>query len=277
MAALMCLSLAFPAPAQEVKPAEAKAYPEPADGLLQHLHELRDTARNNERERFSAIARNLVIPRHAAWFARNFGQEEGENLAHEYERLLPNLEEKLRGALLEALKGGRTEFTVERRQDAAGLNERTVTHALFCAAKEPLVLYDVSTIKPDRQDSCVFADFIYVEGGFRFLPGTFFYLLRTFTPRIRVGGNVQQSRLKYRPAPRYPAEARDQGITGTVRLEVVIGTDGSVDELKVIAGHPILAEAAVEAVRQWRYVPTLLNGRPVEVASTIDVVFTLQL
>jgi len=275
LAVIVCLSLTFMVHAQEGKPPEVAAYPESADGLLQLLHDLRDAARTNDRDKFSAIARDLVIPQHAAWFARNFGPEEGESLVREYEKLLPGFEERLRKSLLEALKEGRPEFKIERREDAQGLNERTVTYALFRAAREPLVLYDASTVKPDQQGAWVFADFFYVEGGFRFLPGTFFYSLTNFTPRLYVGGNVQQARLTYQPAPHYPAGAKEQGITGTVRLEVVIGTDGTVRELKVIAGAPALVGAAVEAVRQWRYKTTLLNGRPVEVVSTIDVMFRL--
>ncbi len=61
-----------------------------------------------------------------------------------------------------------------------------------------------------------------------------------------------------------------------VRMQAVISADGRVAELTVYSGDPILAAAATEAVRQWRYQPTLLNGRPVEVVTTIDVIFTLR-
>ena len=75
--------------------------------------------------------------------------------------------------------------------------------------------------------------------------------------------------------PLYPALAKQARIQGTVRLQAVIAKDGSVVELQVISGHPLLVQAALDAVRQWRYRPTLLNGEPVEVVTTIDVVFTL--
>ena len=93
--------------------------------------------------------------------------------------------------------------------------------------------------------------------------------------RIRVGGQVQQARLIQKITPLYPPLAKQARISGTVRLQAVIAKDGSIQELQVLAGHPLLVQAALEAVRQWRYQPTLLNGEPVEVVTTIDVVFTL--
>jgi len=69
--------------------------------------------------------------------------------------------------------------------------------------------------------------------------------------------------------------ARQARIQGTVVLQAVIGKDGSIQNLKVVSGHPMLAPAALEAVKQWRYKPYFLNGEPVEVDTTINVNFTL--
>ena len=69
--------------------------------------------------------------------------------------------------------------------------------------------------------------------------------------------------------------ARAARVQGTVRLEGILGKDGRVRELRVISGHPLLAPAALEAVRPWIYKPTFLNGEPVEVLAPIDVNFTL--
>jgi periplasmic protein TonB len=93
--------------------------------------------------------------------------------------------------------------------------------------------------------------------------------------RIRVGGNVQQAKLVRQPKPVYPPLAKQARISGTVKLEAVIAKDGTIQNLKVIAGHPLLVPAAMEAVKQWVYAPTLLNGEPVEVVTQIDVNFTL--
>jgi TonB family protein len=93
--------------------------------------------------------------------------------------------------------------------------------------------------------------------------------------RLRVGGNAQQSKLVRQPRPAYPPAAKEQRISGVVKLEAVIGKDGTMQNLKVLDGHPLLVPAALEAVRQWVYEPTLLNGNPVEVVTQIDVNFTL--
>ena len=93
--------------------------------------------------------------------------------------------------------------------------------------------------------------------------------------RIRVGGQVQTAKLVNKVTPVYPPLAKQARIQGTVRLQAVIAKDGSVVELQVLSGHPLLVQAALDAVRQWRYHPTLLNGEPVEVVTTVDVIFTL--
>jgi periplasmic protein TonB len=93
--------------------------------------------------------------------------------------------------------------------------------------------------------------------------------------RIRQGGAVQAAMLVNRVQPTYPPLARQTRISGTVRLHAIISKDGSVQQLEVLQGHPLLVQAALDAVRQWKYRPTTLNGDPVEVDTTIDVIFSL--
>jgi TonB family protein len=95
--------------------------------------------------------------------------------------------------------------------------------------------------------------------------------------RIRVGGNVQASKLIYHVNPVYPPALLREGVSGTVLLHAVISVDGSLLHVEAINTNvnPGLAAAALDAVRQWRYQPTLLNGQPVEVTTTITVDFQL--
>ncbi len=93
--------------------------------------------------------------------------------------------------------------------------------------------------------------------------------------RIKVGGNVTAAKIINRTTPNYPPLARQTRISGTVRLHAIIAKDGTVQQLEVLSGHPLLVQAALDAVRQWRYQPTLLNGEPVEVDTTVDVIFSL--
>jgi TonB family protein len=93
--------------------------------------------------------------------------------------------------------------------------------------------------------------------------------------RIRVGGNVQAAKLIRQPLPVYPQVAKTAQISGTVILHTIIAKDGSVQEVQFVSGPPLLMRSAMDAVKQWKYEPTLLNGQPVEVDTTISVVFTL--
>lgn len=91
----------------------------------------------------------------------------------------------------------------------------------------------------------------------------------------QIGGDVEAAHIISQPQPAYPALARQARIQGTVLLHAIIDRDGRVIELQVISGHPLLVSAALAAVKQWRYQPTLLNNEPVEVDTTIRVDFVL--
>src|SRR5262245_60132785 len=90
---------------------------------------------------------------------------------------------------------------------------------------------------------------------------------------IRVGGNVREPRPLKMVPPIYPTLASRARITGTVVLEATLTAQGTVEEIRVISGHPLLIEAAIACVRQWQYEPTLLNGTPVAVILTAKVRF----
>ncbi len=92
---------------------------------------------------------------------------------------------------------------------------------------------------------------------------------------IHVVSDVQMAKLIRKVVPEYPALARSLRIAGVVHLVGTIAKDGTIRNLQLIGGHPLLARAAMDAVRQWLYKPTLLNGEPVEVIAPIDVTFTL--
>ena len=93
--------------------------------------------------------------------------------------------------------------------------------------------------------------------------------------RIKVGGAVQAARIRRQVMPVYPPLAKQARISGTVLLEGIISREGSIENLRVLSGHPLLIPAALDAVRQWLSHPTLLNGDPVEVVAPIEVHFRL--
>ena len=91
----------------------------------------------------------------------------------------------------------------------------------------------------------------------------------------RIGGNVMAANIIHQVLPAYPQIAKTAHISGTVVLHAIIAKDGTVQEMQFISGPPLLMRAAMDAVKQWRYRPTLLNGQPVKVDTTISVVFNL--
>jgi len=93
--------------------------------------------------------------------------------------------------------------------------------------------------------------------------------------RIRVSQGVMSALVVSKVQPEYPDDAKAQRIQGAVRLQAKIDKDGNVANLQLISGDPVLAPAAIEAVKQWKYRPYLLNGDPIEVETTVTVNFTL--
>lgn len=93
--------------------------------------------------------------------------------------------------------------------------------------------------------------------------------------RVRVSEKVSQLLLSQKVSPQYPHEARKEHIQGPVVLKAEVDTSGNVQDLAVVSGHPLLAPAAIDAVKQWKYKPYLLNGQPVNVETQVTVSFTL--
>ncbi len=94
--------------------------------------------------------------------------------------------------------------------------------------------------------------------------------------RIRLTGEVVQQKRLHDVAPVYPELAKQAGVQGAVRLAIVIDKQGRVSDIRVVQGHPLLISAAIEAVKQWEFQPTLLNGQPVEVATDVSVDFAMK-
>ena len=93
---------------------------------------------------------------------------------------------------------------------------------------------------------------------------------------MRVGGDIKEPRKIYDAKPTYPPAAQAAGVQGIVIVEAIIGVDGRVSSAKILRSVPMLEEAAIDAVSQWVYEPTLLSGVPVPVVMTVTVNFTLK-
>jgi len=238
-------------------------------------------ARRNDEGKLKEIAHEMIIPNYEAWFKTTFGEERGAGMGTPYGRNLEREERSIPWVLgLMAKKEGA--LLVEDVREPLTSGENWCAKALVDTAKKDTAFYLVTLEQAQSDGTKRYSSagyFTLVEGAYRRLdcfdlglsagPGH-----RIVGP-LRVGGNVQAARIINRVQPVYPEDARLGRISGTVRLHVIIGTDGTMKQLEVISGHPMLQKAALDAVRQWRYQQTLLNGEPVEVDTTIDVIFAL--
>jgi TonB family protein len=124
---------------------------------------------------------------------------------------------------------------------------------------------------PKDKELVTLADFFFIEGKFRWVSTVQYFPFQPPSKHSFVPAKVLK-----KVQPEYPAEARQNKIQGTVKIQVIIEKDGFVIVQNVVEGDPILSPAAIEAVKQWRYAPTLFDGKPVDIQTTIDVNFTLR-
>lgn len=277
---LFCYSTLQCAQSQEPKDSSAassgaSAYPESPDGLTSFIEDMLDAMKSGRTDRTSSYFSNLAIPDHSSWFVKIFGPEEGGRLDARYGELLPQAPNKISQRLKYALDSRRTDVKVtvlQKPVDPSARLGRVITEAMI----QPVALYSASGTSPGEKYPAYLGDFVFVEGAFRYADTEVFQALSTAPPlRIRQGGNVTTASIVHKVAPNYPDEARLARTQGSVVLHVILGTDGAVKEVEPVSGDPVLSSAAIEAVKQWKYKPTLLNGQPVEVDTTITIEFHL--
>jgi TonB family protein len=249
------------------------AYPDTPEGLKRLLSDIFAAMKADDNAKISSYLTDMAIPNDSEWFTKTFGPTEAPRVDAKYLELEPQALEALEKVFDSALTSSHTTVTVLVFQKDSDTNLRLV-HAALQAMIVPGKIYSASGSSASDQNPVALGTFVYVNGGFRSLNPEVVQALSTAPPmRVRLGGKVASAKLTHRVDPIYPPLALQNQVKGTVELKVVLQVDGSVGSVTVISGPPLLIMAAVDAVRQWRYSPTLLNGKPVEVDTTIDVVF----
>jgi TonB family protein len=234
------------------------AYPNTADGLGRLLQDMVAAAKGNDQARLTALIKQTEIPSYETWFTTTFGQQTGEKMGHDYGRLLDKNEKDFKEFWMQLARQDGQIFTLRLDEALQRKQYATLTHVLafyFANWKRS------ETPKDAKRDPVGY--FIYLDGQFRW--HSLVEFMRDQHPATLIS----------RVSPNYPPEAKARGIQGQVAVEVIIGKNGSVSALQLLSGDPLLAPAAMEAVRQWRYQPLLVNGQPVPIRTTITVNFTL--
>lgn len=269
--------------------------PDSPGGLERLAKEIFKAQKSGDSARASALAQTMVLPDPASWYLQTFGPEIAGKEGAKYVNDKDHLPAEILSFFFDALKSGHTELSAARFGETCDDNAGEYAFGTLQLRLQPIPLYELR-LRNGNQFLRFFA-LVYVDGAFRFVlapkvPDHFPYRPRpssnSDTPgtaaesrahppisRVRQGGNVVAASLMKRVTPEYPHIAREEHLSGTVRMHAIIAKDGSVSELIVLNGYCSLAKSSVEAVKQWRYRPTLFNGEPVEVDTTIDVIFSL--
>lgn len=286
---IFCLS-GSPGFAQETQqntpaasPATIPSYSDNAKGLEKLIKEMMQLQKDGNQGELAPYVKSLALPDPDAWFKSVFGDETGARLAAasaKWRTQAPLVILKTLSAMIDAKQ---TEVQAVRLADACNYSTTENEYPILELRQRPEPLYDVRFRSDTRE--AVWSYFAYVNGSFRYigllekkdaiLPPVREKQETEDGKRIQIGGNVQQARIVHRVQPEYPMEAKAAGIQGTVVLHAIIAKDGSIKDLDLIKGQCLLARSSMDAVKHWQYSPTLLQGVPVEVDTTIQVVFQL--
>lgn len=267
--------------AQQAGVSSIAIYPDTRDGLEHFAKDLLNAHKlGNQPDEVQRLVQSLALPNPRAWFSMVFGEHAYEALAQAYSRNQDTLLQGVDAAVVTAARDGYSEIRAKKYEKSCDDNAGELTFPLLMARITPVPLYELRMINASSfQRISIFA---HVDGTFRYvgplnIPDEFAPAEDVKPPaRIQLQGNVQASKIIKRVAPSYPDAARRERLEGTVRFHAIIGTDGSVQQVRVIRGYCSLSEVSLPAVKQWRYTPTLVKGEPVEVDTTIDVIFSLR-
>jgi len=279
-------------------------FPDSASGLEKLAKEMLKAQKDGDATRAAALAQSLVLPDAPAWYSEVFGEYTATHEGLVYEQNRKNLPDEILALFTRVLQEKYTSIAARRFDSSCDDDAGENTFSLLQQRLEPLPLYELRFFNGVRFYR-LWA-LAYVDGAFRFIktPDVAAYIPPTKKPapvrdtriastvggaekddstdgkkesadRLRTGDKVTASKIIRKIQPSYPEIARREHLQGTVRLHAIIGKDGAIAQLKVMKGYCSLAQAAIEAVKGWRYTPTLLAGQPVEVDTTIDVIFSL--
>ncbi|HEV2315928.1 MAG TPA: energy transducer TonB [Candidatus Acidoferrales bacterium] len=264
-------------PARSVVPA-IPSYPDSPGGLQKLFKEMLKLEKNGKTNALAPYVQSLILPNSDVWFRSTFGDAIGGSLAGDYERTQAELPVSFPDTLADLVAKHLPDPEAIRFTDSCNSHASETEYPILLLRANVQPLYDVRFEYGNRLTLIPY--FAYVDGAFRYL-GNFHVRTQNFpskrvdVKRVRVGGNVIMARLIHRTMPVYPVDAKIRGVQGTVLLHALIGADGNVHDLQVMQGPCSLAQSAVKAVSQWRYKPTMLEGNPVQVDTTITVIFNL--
>jgi TonB family protein len=273
----------------------APNYPDSTGGLEKLTKDILRALKQGNRTEAEQLVQSLVLPNPAEWYPENFGSGAADD-AQNYQKIAKMIPFQLLDNFMKVAQENDAQIEATRYEKSCDDNASEETFGILQRRVQPIPMYELRVFR-GRSFTRFFA-FVFAQGAFRFIippkPGLpNVSSTQAASPSaanaktdkgenhsdmegISVLGPIQAAKLIHRVDPKYPEIARGEGLQGEVTLHAIVGRDGTIRDLYVMKGSCSLAEAAYKAVRQWRYSPTLVNGRPVEVDTTIRVNFLLR-
>ncbi|MHB8755050.1 MAG: energy transducer TonB [Candidatus Acidiferrales bacterium] len=267
----------------------AETYPNTPEGLRSLIQQILQAARVKDRITENELIHSLLISDNSTWFTDEYGPGFGASLAAAYHREMPNLEDEIRSVYEGNAKRGWTnpeilQYTDPEKVDSpidAFLNCMDQIVPLYATAFQgDTPRFYVSLKIGGKAKPASLGDlngyFIYDRGGFRFVPSDVLLKLPSGRPvRLQLDMNIMRSKIIKEVQVQIPQKAIARHISGTAIVEVVLDVNGNIKEAKAVQGDPILSAALMDAVKQWRFAPTTLDGDPVEVDLQIPFTFEI--
>jgi TonB family protein len=282
------------------------SYPDSAGGLEHFGKDLLSALKSNDSARAMTLAQSMALPDSAAWYHQTYGDFTGDEDARAYEYDRPQLASKILGLFKKAIAEGNTGIHVKRYDGGCDDNDGENTYPLLEYRVHKTPLYDLRLFNGESYFRLW--PLAYVDGTFRYVGDPEPW--QHFPPRagarnspssppespaqdkedrevaqiMQGGAQVSQTgtggtyavpKLINQVKPIYPDRAIGEHVQGRINIRAIIGKDGTIKDLRVTKGYCSLAPAAVTAVRQWRYSPPILQGKPIELQTTLDVYFQL--
>ena len=267
-----------PAIPSQATPQTAVSYPDSPTGLQHFLEDLFAAIKNSDKSKTDSLWQSTVLPDHAAWFTRVFGDKEGPAVDANYAKQLTNSASGPTKVFTYSADLQTVKFVVMPLSQAAVSRPDSWAKPIYLSLRGPMSAYRAEAIGPGNVDSHMLGYFFYVDGGYRQIDELVFSGLsstKQYTGLPYISGAEAQMLLLQGAPPVTPTLVNRQGISNTVMLNIVIDVLGQVKSATILSGDLVLGNAARAAVLGWRYRPYIQNGRAVEVETTVTVTFPL--
>ena len=270
----------------------AATLPDSSEGLQKQIAEILNAIKEKNSAKEAELMGNLLMPEDSTWFTDEYGPGFGNSLLVSYRLVKPELAQQIRDVYEANVGYGWMSPKILRYDDPEKTNS-PIDHFLNSMNKI-VPLYQTAfqgdrpsvRIKPAGPGSGIRAMpmrvaagdlngyYVFVQGRFRFIPADVLGRLPNERPvRIRLDMNVLKSKVISRGNERFPEEFAKKHISGNAVVHVVLDMNGKIQDAKIVSGDPLLGQTLLDNVKQWQFLPTQLDGDPVEVEFDVETFF----